>query len=102
MPPISELKDRPLGRVLIKMGKLTREQVHQGLTVQADQQKKGKRTPIGQILIDLGMINEKDRNLALAAQQGLEMYDLDSKEIPAKVIEKVPAQMATSYRVIPG
>jgi type IV pilus assembly protein PilB len=101
MPPISELKDRPLGRVLIKMGRLTREQVHQGLTVQADQQKKGKRTPIGQILVDLGLITDKDRNLALAAQQGLEMYDLDGKEIAASIIEKVPAQMATSYKVIP-
>jgi type IV pilus assembly protein PilB len=101
MPPISELKDRPLGRVLIKMGKLSREQVHQGLTVQADQQKKGKRTPIGQILVDLGLITDKDRNLALAAQQGLEMYELDGKDIPAHIIQKVPAQMATSYKVVP-
>ncbi len=101
MPAISELKYRPLGRVLIKMGKLTREQVHQGLTVQADQQKKGKRTPIGQILVDLGMITDRDRNIALAAQMGFEMYELDGKDIPPNVIDKVPAQMATSYKVIP-
>src|SRR3954469_7880125 len=72
MPPIDQLKGRPLGRVLIKMGRLTREQVHQALALQAEQKKKGASTPIGQILVDLGMISDRDRNLALAAQQGLE------------------------------
>src|SRR5476649_1912421 len=76
MPPIDQLKNRPLGRVLIKMGRLTREQVHQALAVQVEQQKvKGVRTPIGQILVDLGMIHDKDRHIALAAQQGFELYD---------------------------
>src|SRR4051794_41554581 len=82
IPPIDQLKSRPLGRVLIKMGRLTREQVHQGLSVQADQKAKGVNTPIGQILVDLGLISEKDRNLALAAQMGYEMYDLVGKNIP--------------------
>src|SRR4051812_30635385 len=98
MPPIDQLKGRPLGRVLIKMGRLTREQVHQALAVQAEQKKsKGTNTPIGQILVDLGMVSDKDRNLALAAQQGLEMYDLEGREIPKDVLDKVSAQMATSY-----
>jgi type IV pilus assembly protein PilB len=101
MPPIEQLKGRPLGRVLIKMGRLTREQVHQGLSVQADQKSKGVNTPIGQILVDLGLISEKDRNLALAAQMGYEMYDLVGKTIPKDVLERISAQMATSYKVIP-
>ncbi len=101
MPPIDQLKGRPLGRVLIKMGRLTREQVHQALALQAEQKKKGTSTPIGQILVDLGMISDRDRNLALAAQQGLEMYDLTDKEIPKDIIEKVPQQMATSYKLVP-
>src|SRR3954453_6626157 len=88
MPPIDQLKGRPLGRVLIKMGRLTREQVHKALAVQAEQQKgKGGRTPIGQILVDLGIITDKDRNLALAAQQGFEMVDLEGRDIPREVID---------------
>src|ERR1043165_9033930 len=101
MPPIDQLKSRPLGRVLIKMGRLTREQVHQGLDVQKEQRAKGVNTPIGQILVDMGLISEKDRNLALAAQMGYEMYELAGKTIPKNVIEKISAQMATSYKVIP-
>src|SRR5947207_15960811 len=100
LPPIDQLKNRPLGRVLIKMGRLTREQVHKALAVQVDQKKsKGTNTPIGQILVDLGMITDKDRNLALAAQMGYEMYDLEGKEIPPAVHETVTNKMATSYKV---
>ena len=101
MPPIDQLKGRPLGRVLIKMGRLTREQVHRGLDIQADQKKKGIHTPIGQILVEMGLISEKDRNLALAAQMGYEMVDLEGKDIPKSVIDQVPAQMATAYRILP-
>src|ERR1035437_183389 len=101
MPPIDQLKSRPLGRVLIKMGRLTREQVHQGLAAQKEQKAKGVNTPIGQILVDLGLISDKDRNLALAAQMGYETYDLTGKQIPKDVLDRVTAQMATSYRVIP-
>ena len=101
LPPIDQLKGRPLGRVLIKMGRLTREQVHKALDLQKNQKSKGVNTPIGQILVDLGMISEKDRNLALAAQMGYEMYELEGKDISKDVIAQIPSQMATSYGVVP-
>src|SRR4051812_41639876 len=101
LPPIDQLKNRPLGRVLIKMGRLTREQVHKALAVQQEQKGKGNNMPIGQILVDMGLISDKDRNIALAAQQGFEVYELEGKEIPKDVIDKVPAQMAISYKAVP-
>jgi len=101
MPPIDQLKGRPLGRVLIKMGRLTREQVHKALAIQQEQKTRGVHTPIGQVLVDLGMISEKDRNLALAAQMGYEMVDLEGIEIPKSVLDQVPPQMATTYKVLP-
>ena len=42
--------------------RLTREQVHKALAAQVDQKAKGTNTPIGQILVDLGLITDKDRN----------------------------------------
>ena len=93
---VAELRGRRLGRVLIKMGKVTREQVHEALEMQ--RQKGG---PIGQILIDLGHIDEKDRTLALAYQAGMEYVELTSADIPEDVIDKVPAQMANAYKVVP-
>ena len=95
-PHVQELKGRVLGRVLVKMGKVTREQVAQAMEVQ-----KSRGGPIGQILLDLGYIDEKTRNLALGFQAGMEYIDLEALEIPESVIKQVPAQMAKNYKVLP-
>jgi len=39
--------------------------------------------------------------VALAAQRGLEQVNIDGLTIPPNVIEKVPSQMARTYRVLP-
>jgi len=93
---VSQLKGRPLGRVLYKMGKVTREQVHEAVEVQ-----KQRGGPIGQILVDLGYIDEKTRSLALGFQAGMEYADLEALEIPESVIGQISPQMAKSYRLIP-
>ena len=85
-----------LGRILIRMRKCTRDQVHEGLKVQQK-----KRGPIGQILVELGHISESDLQLALAAQMGIEPVDLGDVEIAPEVIEKVPSHMANMHRIIP-
>jgi type IV pilus assembly protein PilB len=100
MPPIAELKGRPLGRVLIKMGKLTREQVHKALEIQQEQKNKGIRTPIGQVLVEMGLITERERNMALAAQDGVESVNIPA-DIPKDVISQLPAQMAQTYKILP-
>jgi type IV pilus assembly protein PilB len=94
--PIKQLKGRRLGRVLIKMGKLTREQVHEALEIQ-----KTRRGPLGRILVELGYVSEDELNQALAAQKGMEIIALDSMEVPKEVIRLVTPQMANIYRVIP-
>ena len=97
-PPIKQLKGRPIGRVLIKMGKVTREKVHKGLSMQ---KQSAQGTPLGQILIELGFINEVDLNLALAFQIGMEYIDLKDFDIPDEVIGQITAQMAMTYRILP-
>jgi type IV pilus assembly protein PilB len=89
-------KGRPLGRILIRMGKVNRAQVGEALTVQ-----KTRRGPLGQILIDLGYIAEGDLQFALAAQMGMESVDLDKVDIDDHVIRMLPAQVAHTYKIIP-
>ncbi|MFQ5807311.1 MAG: GspE/PulE family protein [Phycisphaerae bacterium] len=96
MPPISQLKGRPLGRILIKMGKVTRAQVSEALDLQ-----KKKRGPLGQLLTELGFVEEKDVHLALAAQVGMASITLDNIDIEQSVIDLVPSQMAHSYQIVP-
>jgi type IV pilus assembly protein PilB len=98
LPPIEQLRSRTLGRILIKMGVLTREKVHECLKIQ--KQREGT-VKIGQIFLELGLIDEKQLRIALAAQRGMEYVNLSEIDIPPDVVEKVPTQMAKTYHIVP-
>ncbi len=98
LPPIEQLRGRPLGRILMKMGLLSREKVHECLKVQS--QRHGT-IQIGQIFLELGLVDESQLQMALAAQRGMEYMDIDGLNIPPDVIDKVPAQMAKTYHIVP-
>ena len=98
IPPLEQLRGRTIGRVLIKMGILTREKVHHCLKLQ--KQRKNSM-PLGQIFVELGLVTERQLQIALAAQRGMKYVDLKLMEIPEEVIKQVPAQMAQTYRIIP-
>ena len=100
MPPVDQLQSRTLGRILIKMGVLTREKVHECLRIQKQRQGKEK-VKIGKIFSELGLVDEKQLNMALAAQRGMGYADLSGVDIPSEVISQVPAQMANTYKVVP-
>ena len=65
LPPPNQLKDRPLGRVLVKMRKVSREQVIEAL---AYQKKLGGL--MGEVMVKLGFVQPADVHAALAAQRG--------------------------------
>ncbi len=98
LPPAEQLRGRPVGRILIKMGALSRDKVHECLKVQ---KQKGGGVKIGEIMIDRGLIDLEQLQMALAAQRGMEYTNIKDISIPPEVIEKVPAQMATGYRIVP-
>lgn len=95
-PSIDELRGRPFGRVLVKMGRIDRNQVHEALAIQ-----KEKGGLIGQILVDLGYVDDASRNRALAFQAGMEFVDLAAIDIPEDVILQISSQMANAYKVVP-
>lgn len=91
-----EYKGRKLGRVLTKMGKVSREQVHEALAVQ-----KTKKSPIGQLLVELGYCSQRDVQAALAGQAGMNFVDLSQITIPPEVLAVLPTENVQSYQVIP-
>ncbi len=93
---MSQYKGRRLGRILTKMGKLTRDQVHEGLAIQQQ-----KRRPIGQILIELGYVSQDDVNSALAAQQGMSSVNLEDMEFDDSIVKLLPPETAEAYQVFP-
>jgi len=98
----SELKGRRIGRVLTKMGKVTREQVHEALAVQAKRkQEKGQVVPIGQLLIEMGHVTADDVLGALAGQAGMRMVSIKVEEITKDAIEALPSETANTYQIVP-
>ena len=93
---IKTLKGRKIGRILTKMGKVTREQVHEALQLQTQQ-----RQPLGQLLVELGYVAQEDVITALAAQAGMEVIDLERINIPESVAQILPAETANAYQVLP-
>ncbi len=104
MPPatvsVEELKKRKLGRVLTKLGKITREQVHEALTKQREQPS-GDRKMLGEILVEMGLVTQSDIQQALAGQAGMAFVDLNDFELTEEVLEAIPAATVQAYHIIP-
>ncbi|GJQ31041.1 MAG: type IV fimbrial assembly protein PilB [Phycisphaerae bacterium] len=92
----AEMKGRKLGRVLTKMGKVSREQVHEALSVQ-----KTRKQPVGQLLVELGYCTQKDISEALAAQAGMAFVDLSGWNPTDALKDVLPADTVRMYEVIP-
>jgi type IV pilus assembly protein PilB len=93
---VEELKGRRLGRILIKIGATTRDQIHEALDLQQT-----KKMPIGQLLIEMGYATEDQVNMGLAAQAGMELVDLSNIELEEEVVKQLPAETAQAYQVVP-
>ncbi len=97
----SQLKGRRFGRVLTKLGLLTRDQVHEALAVQKVAKKKGDSKKVGAIMLEMGLIEENDILKALAGQSGLAWKEFDIDSIPQQAIEALPVESATTYQIAP-
>jgi type IV pilus assembly protein PilB len=89
-------RQKPLGQVLKEMELVHEGQIQEALAIQ---RKEGG--VIGEILVKMGYVAREEILLALAAQMGMEVVDLDELEIDPVVINKLPTTMAKSYNVIP-
>ena len=98
---LSQLKGRRFGRVLTKLGKVTREQVHESLAVQKIARKKGDQKKLGEIMLQMGIIQEEDVLQALAGQAGLAWKELQIDDIPQQAFEILPVESATTYQIVP-
>ena len=97
----AELKGRRIGRILTKLGKLTREQVHEGLQVQKTRADKGQKVLIGKLLVELGYVKDADVMEALAGQAGMRMVNITLDAIPEEAIKALPAETASTYQIVP-
>ena len=85
-----------LGDLLVQSGKITQQQLQQGLASQKD---KGGR--LGSNLVKLGILNEKELVEFLSQHFGVPAIDLNRVEIDEGVIKIIPADVARKYTILP-
>ena len=87
---------KPLGELLVEMGVVNAAQVSEALSFQRNRQMK-----LGEALVALGHADEASVAKALARQHDLPFVDLEKGKIARSVLERVPAQVAKEYGVVP-
>ena len=84
------------GQILVGQGIVTEKQIAEAL---ATQRQKGGL--LGDVLVSLGYVTNERIIQALSNYLDIEVVNIEGKEIPREVIEKIPAAIAQLYRIIP-
>lgn len=92
----TEAKRRLFGQLLKDEGFVTEEQIQEALVVQ-----KQKGGLLGDILVSLRYVTNKQIMQALSEHLGLEIVNIEDMEIPGTIINLVPHAIAHLYRIVP-
>ncbi|MBI3097814.1 MAG: Flp pilus assembly complex ATPase component TadA [Planctomycetes bacterium] len=90
------MSQKPLGQLLKEMELVTEGQIQEALAIQ-----KEKGGALGNILIELGYVSEEEMMLALGAQVGMEVVNVEEMKPPRDVLDKVSPTMAKVYKIVP-
>jgi len=83
------------GEVLVKRNKITAEQLAQALEIQQKDQRF-----LGEILVQLGFIDERDIVAALIVQYGFAYIAINKYAIDKKIVKLIPEDTARTYHLI--
>ncbi len=87
----------PMVQFLIQKGYLKPEQLDEATKVQ----QQTKQADLGKVLVELGMVGEREVLQAQAQEQGLAFVNLDSVQIDSSAINVVNERIAKAHNVIP-
>ncbi len=92
-----EMRDRPLGEILLKISDLQREQLEEGLGIQEE---KGGR--LGDILVKLGYLRESQVLYALSLQMGFPfLHEVTTEDVDSELCSVLPIQFAKKHGILP-
>lgn len=96
--PAPKLK---LGEILIKEAHISQQQLDQALAHQRKLREEGCNLQIGQVLMDLGIIDLPSVLQGLAERLGIPFVDLDRFQTNPEAVRFVPEDLVRKYRVLP-
>lgn len=87
-----------MGDVFVQSGLITEEQLKQAV----DKQRQLKsQEQIGEVLVSMGMITERDRVRCMGEQWGVQYIDLAETPIEPELLQTVTQELARRFKVIP-
>ncbi|MGQ9455207.1 MAG: type II secretion system ATPase GspE [Armatimonadota bacterium] len=88
----------PIGEIFIRKGLITSDQLELAL----ERQKLLKRREsLGDVLVSMGFISEKDRVICLGEQWGVPFVELNEMELDSSLGKVVPQSTARKLKVVP-
>jgi type IV pilus assembly protein PilB len=66
-----------------------------------EEQRQRRGEQLGQVALSMGLVNEEQLTQALAEQMGMQVVNLNEVVIPPEVLAHVTEPMAQLYRIIP-
>ena len=85
-----------MAQFLVQKGYLNPEQLQEAQKVQQQ-----TRKPFDEVLVNLGMVGEREVLQAKAQEMGMPFVDLDRTQIESSAINVVPERIVTRHNVIP-
>jgi len=89
-------QQKKLGEILVEWRVITANEVAKAL-----EHAKLKNMRIGEALVDMKICNEGQVAKALAAQHGMEYFDLDKSSVPPNAVNLIPDDLMRKHLVLP-
>lgn len=93
---LEDLKRQLIGEILLERKKITMIQLEQALKIQQE-----GHGFLGEILVKLGCVDDRDIVVALVIQCGLPYISVNKYKIDPEILKLIPAEVAREYHVIP-
>ncbi len=92
------MQSTAMADIFVESGLVSEEQLSQAL----DKQRQLKtQEPVGDLLVSMGLITERDRVRCLGEQWGVPYLDLTDIQIPEEVVSAVTQELARRFKIIP-
>jgi type IV pilus assembly protein PilB len=94
-PAADHERDLPLGELLARAGLVAPNELYAAL---ATARASGQR--LGDLLVEQGLVNERDLAIVVAEQEGLEFVDLGKHDLDHQAVDLLSERTSRRYRAI--
>jgi type IV pilus assembly protein PilB len=90
------METRTVADIVAEVANVTPEQLKQALEVQ-----KETREPLAQVLVNMGMITEKEKVRVLSRQWGIPYVDLAERQVDRDLLKLIPLHLLQRWKAVP-